>query len=530
MSSSILQIQRALISVSDKSGLITLADALSNAGIEILSTGGTSRELKKAGFDVRDVSKETGFPEIMDGRVKTLHPNIHGGILAKRDSKTHMNALEEHDIRPIDLIVVNLYPFEQVTTGNPKIETAIENIDIGGPAMIRAAAKNHDFVTVITAPEQYPLLMEELLTLSGTSLAFRRKLAAQAFARTSSYDYAITKWMTSNLDMGEYEKPEPDLNIRAPAIQSLRYGENPHQSAAIYASDQSTASVLTAKQIQGKPLSYNNVNDTDAALKLVSEFSEPTVAIIKHANPCGVASADSLSKAWELAYKCDTVSAFGGIIATNRIIDEDTANLITSIFSEVIIGPDATKDACKILSSKPNIRLLLTGGMPNPALSSQQVKTILGGFLVQSRDTAMIKKNDLNIVTKRKPTEKEIQDMLFAWKVAKHVKSNAIIYAKNKSTAAIGAGQMSRLDSSRIAIQKAKDMAQVHGLKNPRTIGSVIASDAFFPFPDGLLSAIEAGATAVIQPGGSIRDNDVIKAADDADISMAFTGIRHFNH
>ena len=530
MCSSILPIQRALISVSDKSGLIVLANTLFNAGIEILSTGGTSKELRKAGFHVQDVSDETGFPEIMDGRIKTLHPNIHGGILAKRNSKNHINALKKHNIRPIDLLVVNLYPFEQVVADNPEIETAIENIDIGGPAMIRAAAKNHDFVTVITAPEQYPILINELITHSGTSLAFRRKLAIQAFARTSSYDSTITKWMTSNLDMSEYEKPKPNLHIHAEAIQSLRYGENPHQTATIFASDLSTASVLTAKQIQGKPLSYNNVNDTDAALKLVSEFSEPTVAIIKHANPCGVASAGSLSEAWELAYQCDTVSAFGGVTAANRIIDEDTANLITSIFSEVIIAPGATKNACKILSNKPNMRLLLTGSMPNPNDPSDQIKTILGGYLVQSRDIGFITKDDLKIVSKREPTQTEMIDMLFAWKVVKHVKSNAIIYAKDKSTAAIGAGQMSRLDSSRIAAQKARDMAQENGWKRPRTINSVVASDAFFPFPDGLLAAVEAGATAVIQPGGSIRDNEIIEAADEAGIAMAFTGIRHFNH
>ena len=530
MPDSILPIRRALISVSDKTGLIILANALSSAGIILLSTGGTAKALREAGFDVTDVSDVTGFPEIMDGRVKTLHPSIHGGLLAKRDSQAHMSAINEHHIEPIDLLVVNLYPFEQVVAGNPTNQIAIENIDIGGPAMIRASAKNHDFVTVITDPEQYPALIEALSVSSGTSLAYRRALAQQAFARTSSYDHAINCWMASHLETGEYAKSEPDLHINAPAIQTLRYGENPHQSATIYATDLSVPSVLTAKQIQGKPLSYNNVNDTDAALKLISEFSNPTVAIIKHANPCGVASADTLSDAWKAAYHCDSVSAFGGIIATNRILDEETARLITSIFSEVVIAPDATSKACEILSSKPNIRLLLTGSMPNPEHPFNQVRTILGGLLVQSRDTAIVTEDTLSLVTKRQPTKSEIADMLFAWRVAKHVKSNAIIYVKEQSTAAIGAGQMSRLDSSRIAAQKAKDMAQEHGWEKPRTVGSVVASDAFFPFPDGLLAAVDAGATAVIQPGGSMRDDAVIQAADDAGIAMAFTGIRHFNH
>ena len=530
MPDSILPIRRALISVSDKTGLIILANALSSAGIIMLSTGGTAKALRGAGFDVTDVSDVTGFPEIMDGRVKTLHPSIHGGLLANRDLQAHMSAINEHHIEPIDLLVVNLYPFEQVVAGNPTNQTAIENIDIGGPAMIRASAKNHDFVTVITDPEQYPALIETLSVYSGTSLAYRRALAQQAFARTSSYDHAINSWMSSNLETGEYAKSEPDLQINAPAIQTLRYGENPHQSATIYVTDLSVPSVLTAKQIQGKPLSYNNVNDTDAALKLISEFSDPTVAIIKHANPCGVASADTLSDAWKAAYHCDSVSAFGGIIATNRILDEETASLITSIFIEVVIAPDATSKACEILSSKPNIRLLLTGSMPNPEQPFNQVRTILGGLLVQSRDTAIVTEDTLSLVTKRQPTKSEIADMLFAWRVAKHVKSNAIIYVKEQSTAAIGAGQMSRLDSSRIAAQKAKEMAQKYGWEKPRTVGSVVASDAFFPFPDGLLAAVDAGATAVIQPGGSMRDDAVIQAADDAGIAMAFTGIRHFNH
>ena len=524
MPDSILPIRRALISVSDKTGLNFLANHLSSANISLLSTGGTAKILRDSGFKVTDVSEVTGFPEIMDGRVKTLHPFIHGGLLAKQNSLEHMNTLNEHQIEPIDLLVVNLYPFEQVVASNSANEIAIENIDIGGPAMIRASAKNHEFVTVITAPEQYSALIEELSIHSGTSLAFRRMLAQQAFARTSSYDYAINSWMTSNLDTAEYSESEPSLHIYAPAIQSLRYGENPHQSARIYASD------LTGKQIQGKPLSYNNVNDTDAALKLVSEFSNPTVAIVKHANPCGVASAETISEAWKAAYNCDTVSAFGGIIATNTVLDEETASLIKSIFSEVVIAPDATSEACKILSSKPNIRLLLTGSMPNPKQPFEQVKTILGGFLVQSRDIAQVTEKDLTVVTKRQPNKREIGDMLFAWKVVKHVKSNAIIYVKDLSTAAIGAGQMSRLDSSRIAAQKAKDMAQEHGWQTPRTFGSVVASDAFFPFPDGMLATIDAGATAVIQPGGSMRDHEVIKAADDAGIAMAFTGIRHFNH
>lgn len=530
MSESILPIRRALISVSDKTGLIILANALRTAGVTLLSTGGTAKSLREAGFDVTDVSDVTGFPEIMDGRVKTLHPAIHGGLLAKRDKQEHMSAIAEHQIEPIDLLVVNLYPFEQVVAKGADNQTAIENIDIGGPAMIRASAKNHDFVTVITSPEQYSSLIDVLSEHSGTSIGFRRSLAQQAFARTSAYDHAIALWMSSHLDTGKYSKSEPDLYIQAPAIQTLRYGENPHQTAAIYATDLSTPSVLTAKQIQGKPLSYNNVNDTDAALRLVCEFSEPTIAIIKHANPCGVATAARLQDAWQEAYLCDTVSAFGGIVASNTTIDEDTARSITSIFSEVVIAPDATSKACEILSQKPNIRLLLTGSLPDPTVSFSQVRTILGGYLVQSRDTAIITEADLTITTKRQPSPKEVADMLFAWKIAKHVKSNAIIYVKDQITAAIGAGQMSRLDSSRIAAQKARDMAQEHGWQQPRTVGSAVASDAFFPFPDGLLSAVEAGATAVIQPGGSMRDDAVIKAADEAGITMAFTGIRHFNH
>ena len=530
MSNFIRPIRRALLSVSDKSGLIDLAKVLSEAKIELLSTGGTAKFLREAGFYVQEVSDETGFPEIMDGRVKTLHPSIHGGILAKRSSQDHLKALAEQNIKPIDLLVVNLYPFEQIVTSNPSHQKAIENIDVGGPAMIRAAAKNHEFVAVITSPEQYLLLKEEISIHSGTSLAFRQKIATQAFEKTFSYDYAIAKWMASNFKTEDLGKTETDLHIHASAIKSLRYGENPHQSAKIFASDLSVPSVLSAKQIQGKPLSYNNVNDTDAALKLVSEFSEPTVVIIKHANPCGVASAGSLSEAWNAAYSCDAISAFGGIIATNRTIDEFMAKHVISIFSEVIIAPNATDTARIILSEKPNLRLLLTGSMPNPSECSEEVKTIMGGYLVQSKDIATVSKDSLNIVSKRKPTETEIQDMLFAWKVVKHVKSNAIVYAKDKSTAAIGAGQMSRLDSSKIAAQKAKDVAKKNGWKNPKTINSIVASDAFFPFPDGLLTAIEAGATAVIQPGGSIRDDEVIQAADQAGVAMAFTGIRHFNH
>ena len=518
-------IRRALLSVSDKTGIAEFAATLAAAGIELLSTGGTAKMLREAGLDVTDVSTVTGFPEIMDGRVKTLHPKIHGGLLARRDNDAHLAAMKAEGIDDIDLLVVNLYPFEATLKRTDDRDELIENIDIGGPAMIRAAAKNHAFVTVICDPADYEATGSEIAKQGGTSLVLRQKLAATAFARTAAYDSAIANWMAS--DDASLPKSTSLAGIR---VNALRYGENPHQQAALYSNGSDRPGVTNARQLQGKPLSYNNINDTNAAFELAAEFDAPTVAIIKHANPCGVASGDSMIEAWQHALAADPVSAFGGIVALNRSLDEELAHAITSIFTEVVIAPDASDAAMAVMQAKPNLRLLLTGAMPDPAVSAPAFKSVAGGFLVQTRDNGIITRNDLKIVTRRIPSDAEIDDMLFAWKVTKHVKSNAIVFVKDAITAGVGAGQMSRIDSARIAVQKAADMAKLNGWDTPRTTGSVAASDAFFPFADGLEAIAKAGSTAIIQPGGSMKDDEVIAAADEAGLAMVFTGMRHFNH
>lgn len=531
-------IKRALLSVSDKSGIVELAKTLQAHNVALISTGGTATLLKKEGLEVADVSALTNFPEIMDGRVKTLHPGVHGGLLGIRSHKDHQQAMDRHGIEPIDLLVVNLYPFEQTLAAGADHQTIIENIDIGGPAMIRAAAKNHNFVTVLTEPGDVAGLLEQLKNNDGaTTLKFRKKMAAKAFARTASYDSAIAAWFAKTADEELTEEKSGDLpqhiSFSGELVQTLRYGENPHQRAGFYKTSETRLGVATAKQIQGKQLSYNNINDTNAAFELVSEFDEktPAVAIIKHANPCGVATGSDFCQAYECALSCDPVSAFGGIVALNGELDEKTAEKIITLFTEVIIAPSASEKAMALIGQKPNIRLLLTGGLAEPDQTGFEVKSIAGGLLIQSRDDGSVKINDLKVVTKKKPTKKQLSDLLFAFRVAKHVKSNAIIYAKGGATIGIGAGQMSRIDSARIAAQKAEDAALAQGLAPAEYLKDcVVASDAFFPFADGLVSAIKAGAKAVIQPGGSMRDDEVIKAADEAGIAMVFTGMRHFRH
>lgn len=524
------RVRRALLSVSDKTGLVDFAKDLHRLGVELISTGGTSKALAQAGLPVKDVSEVTGFPEIMDGRVKTLHPAIHGGLLAVRNDPEHEAAMKEHGITGIDLVVVNLYPFEETRLSGADRDTIVENIDIGGPAMIRAAAKNHGYTAVITDPEDYALVLAELDKYEGSlSLAFRRVLASRAFARTAAYDAAISNWFAEDLKI-----ETPKWRALAGKLESvMRYGENPHQQAGFYLTGEKRYGVSTAQVIQGKQLSYNNINDTDAAFELVAEF-EPqksaAVAIIKHANPCGVAKGLTLKDAYLRALACDPVSAFGGIIALNRPLDEECASEIVKIFTEVIIAPEATPEARKIIAAKKNLRLLVTGGLPEPRAAGLTARTVAGGLLVQSRDNGVIDDLDLKVVTKRQPSEQEMIDLKFAFQVAKHVKSNAIVYVKDNATVGIGAGQMSRVDSARIAARKALDAAEAAGHHEPLTKGSVVASDAFFPFADGLLSAVEAGAKAVIQPGGSMRDNEVIEAADANNIAMVFTGMRHFRH
>jgi phosphoribosylaminoimidazolecarboxamide formyltransferase/IMP cyclohydrolase len=514
----ITAIRRALISVSDKSGMVDFCSALAGYGVEILSTGGSAKTLRAAGVPVVEVSDHTGFPEILDGRVKTLVPQIHGGILGRRDVPEHLAQMEAHSIAPIDLVAVNLYPFEATVAAGAEFADCVENIDIGGPALIRAAAKNHDFVAVLTAPAHYATVLAELAEHGGTTLATRRSLAAAAYARTAAYDAAIAAWFAAQ--NGE-DFPQ-NFTIAGNLKQTLRYGENPHQAAAFYTSG-TRPGVATAVQAQGKELSYNNFNDTDAAFECVAEFAAPTIVIVKHANPCGVASAETITAAWDAALACDPVSAFGGIVALNRPLDEATAAKIATIFTEVIIAPEASAAAKSLLAKKKNLRLLLTGGVPDPAESGVTFKSIAGGFLLQTRDDGRSAPESWKTVTRRAPTEQEIEDMIFAFRVCKHVKSNAIIYAKNGATLGIGAGQMNRLDSARIAAWK----AQAGGLA---TQNCVVASDAFFPFADGLEAAIAAGATSVIQPGGSIRDAEVIAAADAAGIAMVFTNMRHFRH
>jgi phosphoribosylaminoimidazolecarboxamide formyltransferase / IMP cyclohydrolase len=528
MSESPCRIERALISVSDKTGLIDLARALSAQGVEIVSTGGTAKAIADAGIAVVDVSQLTGFPEMMDGRVKTLHPKVHGGLLAIRANAEHVSAMKTHGIKPIDLLVVSLYPFEATVAKGASFEDCIENIDIGGPAMIRAAAKNHDDVAVIVDAEDYLPLLEAMKT-GGTTLDFRRRLAAKAYARTAAYDAAISNWFAEQLN----DAAPTYRAFGGKLAEALRYGENPHQSAAFYRSPERRAGVATARQVQGKQLSYNNINDTDAAYECVAEFDPARTAacvIVKHANPCGVAEGESLADAYQKALACDSTSAFGGIVALNRTLDAESARIITEIFTEVIVAPDATEEAIAIVGGKKNLRLLLASGLPDPRAPGLLVKSVAGGLLVQSRDNAVADDMTITSVTKRAPTNEEMRDLVFAFRVAKHVKSNTIVYAKDRATVGIGAGQMSRIDSARIAARKAQDAAKELGLAQPLTKGSVVASDAFFPFADGLLVAIEAGATAVIQPGGSMRDDEVIKAADDAGIAMVFTGTRHFRH
>ncbi len=520
---------RALISVSDKTGLIDFARALSSRGVELLSTGGTAKALREAGMHVVDVAEVTGFPEMMDGRVKTLHPVVHGGLLALRDNEEHMAAMQAHDIQPIDLLVVNLYPFEATVAKGAAYDDCIENIDIGGPAMIRAASKNHAFVTVVVDVEDYAAVLKELDANDGaTTYAFRQRQAQIAYARTAAYDAAVSTWMAQAI-----EEAAPRRRAFAGTLaQTLRYGENPHQQAAFYRDGSDRPGVANAKQWQGKELSYNNINDTDAAFELVAEFpaDQPACAIIKHANPCGVATGATLAQAYARAFDCDRTSAFGGIIALNQVLDEATAQEITGIFTEVVIAPDATEGARAVFAAKKNLRLLTTGALPDVAAPITSFRQVAGGFLVQDKDNGRITPQDLKVVTARAPSEQELKDLLFAWKVAKHVKSNAIIYVKDGATVGVGAGQMSRVDSTRIAARKAQDMAEVLGLDAPLTKGSVVASDAFFPFADGLITAAEAGATAIIQPGGSMRDQEVIDAANERGLAMVFTGMRHFRH
>lgn len=528
--SDLAPIRRALLSVSNKQDLVPFARQLADRGITILSTGGTARALKDAGIAVTDVSDVTGFPEIMDGRVKTLHPKVHGGLLAVRENTDHQAAMAEQDIAPIDLLVVNLYPFEATVAADADAATVIENIDIGGPAMIRAAAKNHGDVTVVTAPEDYQTVLDDLAAHDGqTSLATRTALAGKAYARTAAYDAAVAAWFARNTP----DALPAHITLGGTKTLDMRYGENPHQSAALYLTGEKRPGVARADLVQGKPLSFNNINDADAAFELASSFSTqdgPAVAIIKHANPCGVAQASSLEEAYALALRCDPVSAFGGIVAMNTPLNGAAAAKITDIFTEVIVAPDADDEAKALIAKKKNLRLLLTGSLADPRAAGHTIRTVAGGFLVQGRDTLEADDLELTVATKLAPTEAQMRDLRFAFKVAKHVKSNAIVYAKDGATVGVGAGQMNRLDSSRIAAMKAAEAAQTAGLDQSLAIGSVVASDAFFPFPDGLLAAAEAGATAVIQPGGSMRDDAVIQAADEAGLAMVLTGVRHFRH
>ncbi len=526
----LIAVRRALLSVSDKTGLVEFAAELAHRGIELVSTGGTSKAIAAAGIAVTDVSDITGFPEIMDGRLKTLHPLVHGGLLGVRDDPDHAAAMEDHGIKPFDLLVINLYPFEEVRFAGGGYAETVENIDIGGPAMVRAGAKNHAYTTVVIDPGDYAAVLNALEMNTGSiSLEFRKKLAAKAFARTAAYDAAISTWFAEALGV---EHPAW-RSVGGRLTEVTRYGENPHQQAAFYVTGEKRPGIATARQVQGKQLSYNNLNDTDAAFELVAEFDpsrSAAVAIIKHANPCGAGEGASLKDAYLKALACDPVSAFGGIVALNRPLDAAAAEEIAKVFTEVIIAPGASAEAEAIIAARKNLRLLLTDGLPDPRAPGLAARTVAGGLLVQSRDNGVVDDLDLRVVTRRAPSEAELADLKFAFRVAKHVKSNAIVYARGGATVGIGAGQMSRVDSSRIAARKAQDAAEAAGSREPGTAGSVVASDAFFPFADGLLSAVEAGATAVIQPGGSMRDEEVIAAADEHGIAMVFTGMRHFRH
>jgi len=519
------KVNSALISVTDKTGIVEFATFLSGQGVKLLSTGGTAKVLRENGLNVTDVSDVTGFPEIMDGRVKTLHPNVHGGLLGRRDLQSHMDAMNEHNIDPIDMVIVNLYAFEETVSKGGDFASCIENIDIGGPSMIRSAAKNHNDVVVITNPARYGDVKAEMEANSGsTSLDLRKSLAAEAFTRTGEYDTAISNWFNGQLSESRVQSLEK-LKINAELKQELRYGENPHQTASLYVHDKKIPSVVNANQLQGKELSYNNIADTDAAFDLVNEFTDPAVAIIKHANPCGVATDANLAAAYERALACDPVSPFGGIFAFNRTLDSETAELLSKIFAEVIIAPELDEKAKEILSAKKNLRVLTTGAMPDRNRNERFVKSVSGGFLVQNRDNKILG-DELKVVTKRAPSEQELKDLTFAFTVCKHVKSNAVVLAKDNTTVSIGAGQMNRLNSSRIAGWNAKET----NTAIEDASGSVLASEAFFPFADGLIAAAENGITAVIQPGGSVRDQEVIDAANERDLAMVFTGIRHFRH
>ncbi|MFT4955009.1 MAG: phosphoribosylaminoimidazolecarboxamide formyltransferase/IMP cyclohydrolase [Brevundimonas sp.] len=517
---------RALISLSDKSGLEDVARALVDLGVELVSTGGTRAAIEKAGLPVKDVADLTGFPEMMDGRVKTLHPVVHGGLLGVRDAPEHAKAMAEHGIGPIDLVWIDLYPFEATIAGGGDFASAVENIDIGGPAMIRSSAKNHGYVAVCVDRESIDEAVAALKADGTTSLALRKRLAARAFARTAAYDAAVSGWFAGQVD----DAAPARKTIAGTLAQTLRYGENPHQAGAFYRTSESRPGVANAQQLQGKELGYNNIADADAAYELVAEFDEPACVIVKHANPCGVAIGRDLSEAYARALECDAVSAFGGVVAVNRPLTEADAKLITDIFTEVVIAPGADEAAKAVFAAKKNLRLLITDGLPDPMQAGQVFRSVAGGLLVQSRDLARITPSDLKIVTKRQPTDEEVRDMLFAFTVAKHVKSNAIVYAKAGQTAGIGAGQMNRRDSARIAAIRAKEAGEAKGLAHSLAQGSACASEAFFPFADGLLEAVAAGATAVIQPGGSIRDEEVIAAADEKGVAMAFTGVRVFRH
>jgi phosphoribosylaminoimidazolecarboxamide formyltransferase/IMP cyclohydrolase len=530
MPSDLKRVTRALLSVSDKTGLIPFARALSERGVALVSTGGTSAAIAEAGLPVKDVSDLTGFPEMMDGRVKTLHPAVHGGLLAVRANPEHQAAMLAHGIEPIDLLVVNLYPFEETVAAGKAYGDCVENIDIGGPAMIRAAAKNHGDVAVVVDVADYDAVIAELDAHGGSvTLGLRRRLAQKAYARTASYDAAISNWL-----VGELGETTPRFRALGGTLaEAMRYGENPHQWAGFYRTPERRPGVATARQVQGKQLSYNNINDTDAAYECVAEFDPArigAVAIVKHANPCGVGEAESLAEAYEKALRCDPTSAFGGIVALNRPLDGEAARKIVEVFTEVVIAPDASEEAIAIVGAKKTLRLLLAGGVPDPRAPGFSLRTVSGGFLAQARDSAVVDDMEFEVVTRREPTNRELADLKFAFRVAKHVRSNAIVYAKDGATVGIGAGQMSRVDSSRIAAWKAAEAAKSAGLPESLAKGAVVASDAFFPFPDGLLAAAEAGATAVIQPGGSVRDNEVIKAADEAGLAMVFTGHRHFRH
>jgi phosphoribosylaminoimidazolecarboxamide formyltransferase / IMP cyclohydrolase len=530
MASDLRRVTRALLSVSDKTGLVAFAQALHAHGVALVSTGGTRKAIADAGLPVADISDLTGFPEMMDGRVKTLHPKVHGGLLAIRENPEHEAAMLAHDIPQIDLLVVNLYPFESTVAAGKGYDECVENIDIGGPAMIRAAAKNHADVAVVVEPLDYDTILRELDATGGATTAnTRRRLAAKAYSRTAAYDAAISTWF-----MAEIGETMPRFRAIGGTLgETMRYGENPHQAAGFYRTAERRYGVATARQLQGKQLSYNNINDTDAAFECVAEFDPSrtaAVAIIKHANPCGVAEGATLAEAYARALRCDPVSAFGGIVALNRRLDAASARAIVEIFTEVIIAPDADPEAAAIVAAKKNLRLLVTGGLPDPRAEGLVLRTVAGGFLAQSRDNAIVDDMDLKVVTRRQPSERELADLRFAFRVAKHVKSNAIVYARDGATVGVGAGQMSRVDSSRIAAWKAAEAAKAAGLAESLARGSVVASDAFFPFADGLLAAAEAGATAVIQPGGSMRDDEVIRAADEAGLAMVFTGHRHFRH